>query len=134
MFEPITNLKSREYYKDEILGFYFNEFCDLKYVLDPRHESEVIFKCLYNLSNYCLCICGKYSSSTFKNYYSVLPFDIEPEQKFTYINYRDRIITLFDTFLRCGEGVFELIRLIICYAKTKGYDVKNIWENGKKTS
>lgn len=117
------------HYRDVVLPFMLREFRDLKYVLDPEHEISVLNDCISNLIAYSICVHGSYADILWLNAYGVQPLKIQPTHGYTYRQYADQAEATIDHLETGSNSVHELIRLIICYAKVKGYDIETIFVN-----
>ena len=117
------------YYKNDILPRVFKEFAELRYCFDPQHEDVVMFDLIYNLIAYSICSRGEYAAMSWKNAYGCGVFEVEPFDDYLYRDYANRLEQSFTIFDSSGFGEFEMIRLAICYVKTKRMNLEKIFPN-----
>lgn len=111
------------HYEDR-LNFLFYEFIDLKYVIDPSHEVDVLAELIYILGARSLCRHNSYIESIWKQAYGCNVFDVKFQDGVGARNYADQIETMIKAYdMKVGAGELEMIRLVVCYAKAKGYDI-----------
>lgn len=109
----------------ERLDFLFREFIDLKYVIDPEHEADVVSWLIYNLAARVLCRHNTYINIIWNQAYGCEMFDIEPTNEYTARDYAEQIETMIKIYSVVTGGELELIRMLVCYAKSKKLDIKN---------
>lgn len=116
------------YYKEK-LDFLLREFLDLKYVIDPSHEKDVLAKLLYNLAASAICRQGIHAASKWAQSHRKNPFEIAVQAEHTYIDYAAEMGMMISMFDNKSTSEFEMIRIVICFTKAKGYDPRNIFTN-----
>lgn len=114
-------------YYEEKLDFLFREFIDLKCMLDPWHEKDVLANLMYNLAAIALCRKSLYIATIWQHAYGKEPFNIDAQQGYTYKDYASQLETMIRLFDTSKTGELEMIRMLICYTKAKGYDPQNIF-------
>ena len=101
----------------------FTEFLDLKYVIDPVHEQRVLAQLLYNLLAISACQHGPYVNTVWRKRYNCEVFNVEPVAGVTSREYAEQVSAILVHAV--SSQYFELIRLVICYGKSKGYIMQN---------
>lgn len=121
-----------DYYKP-ILNHLFMEFIDLKYVLDPQHEQDVLSKLVYNLGAYAVCKYGVYVDGIWRKAYNREVFEVDTQSSMTARDYADLIEGIAKRFDSSDSSTLELIRMTVCYGKCKGFDLKKSFEKYAKS-
>lgn len=93
------------------LDFLFREFIDLKFVIDERHETDVIANLLYAFM--AISICRQDSAVR----HNVNIFDTN--FKYAARDYAVQLIDAFDSYTIDKKCELKIIELLVCYAKAK---------------
>ena len=120
-----TMISNDPLFYEESYDFLFREFIDLKMVIDPWHERDVLVTLLYNLSAHLICLHTNVESMWLRSY-AKEPFNIELQLNVSARDYADRA----ESNIKAYNGIhsnLEIIRLLLCYSKAKGYDTKSFF-------
>lgn len=107
------------------LKFLFAEFRDLKYIVDPEYEINVICELIYILGVRSLNKNSSYAHNLWNKKYGCDIFDVDigdnPSSEFS-----NKFIGFIDNYnFDLGGREFEMINALVCYAKARRYDIKN---------
>ena len=117
--------KDRSFYRELLLDL-FKEFGELKYVVDPTYEKFIVTELLYNLMAFGLCRHNTYLSMMWTQRYNGELFD-PSALGWSALECAEHLSLMMDAFANNETGELEIIRILIHYAKCKGYDIENIF-------
>lgn len=113
----------------EVLTEGFTDFVELRYGYDPEFESKVVCDLIFNLAANITFKHDNLVSRMWIQTYNVAPFEMEPTKGYVSGDYAEQLSTMFRIFDDLGNGEFEMIRMLLCYAKLKNINVQKYFQN-----
>ena len=115
----------------EVLSKGFTDFAELRYGYDPEFESKVVCDLIFNLSANILFKHDTLVPHMWIQTYKIIPSEMEPTKGYVSGDYAEQLGTMFKIFddSENGRGEFEMIRMLLCYAKLKKINVEKYFKN-----